>query len=201
MSLGWMSNVRRVVSLRWLRPDRNPLRRTADWVEAALLVALLVVFVAGAPLAAVTSGGWAAAAASTAQRVEAGWRAVPATLAQRAPASAPAMFQVPPEVAVWARWTAPDGTPRTGRVFAPAGTPAGRVVTVWTNRGGRVTGYPARTLNVVEQAVLTGLLAVVGLTAALAATWLAVRRLLDRHRLASWDISWAAVGPRWTGRH
>jgi hypothetical protein len=33
--------------MRRLRPDRNPLRRTADRVEAAIMAGLLAVFLAG----------------------------------------------------------------------------------------------------------------------------------------------------------
>jgi hypothetical protein len=48
--------------IRRLRPGRNPLRRTADRVEAAVMATLLVVFLAAVPLAALAPAGWAAAA-------------------------------------------------------------------------------------------------------------------------------------------
>src|SRR5262249_35025357 len=51
---------------RWLRrvrgwwPDRNPLRRRCDRAEAALVTVLVAVFLAGAPLLAVSAGRWPA---------------------------------------------------------------------------------------------------------------------------------------------
>lgn len=48
--------------IRRLCPGRNPLRRTADRVEAAVMATLLVVFLAAVPLAALAPAGWAAAA-------------------------------------------------------------------------------------------------------------------------------------------
>ena len=45
-----------VRTLRGLWPDRNPLRRTIDRAEAALVAGLAVAFLAGVPLAAVAAG-------------------------------------------------------------------------------------------------------------------------------------------------
>ena len=45
--------------MRRLRPDRNPLPRTADRAEAAATAMLLVVFLAGVPSAALAAAGWA----------------------------------------------------------------------------------------------------------------------------------------------
>lgn len=48
--------------LRGLRPDRNPLRRASDRAEAAIIAGLLIIFLAGAPLAALAAANWASAA-------------------------------------------------------------------------------------------------------------------------------------------
>src|SRR5215470_3970240 len=45
---------------RW-RPDANPLRRTTDRMEAALLAVLIAAFLLGAPLAGIAAGRAAAA--------------------------------------------------------------------------------------------------------------------------------------------
>ena len=45
-------------------PDRNPPRRTADRVQANVMAALIVMFLAGTPLAALAAAGWAAAGGS-----------------------------------------------------------------------------------------------------------------------------------------
>src|ERR1700730_14889622 len=63
---------------RWLRglwPDRNPLRRTADRVEAAVVAGLLAAFVIGAPLAALIAGHWSYAVPLRAEHAQrAAWR-------------------------------------------------------------------------------------------------------------------------------
>ncbi len=71
---------------RWLRglwPDRNPLRRTADRVEAAVVAGLLAAFVIGAPAAALIAGHWSYAVALRAEHAQRStWRQVPAVLRQ-----------------------------------------------------------------------------------------------------------------------
>ena len=52
----------------WLRgrwPDHNPLRRTSDRVEAAIVAAALILFLAGAPLLALFGWHWADSAKGT----------------------------------------------------------------------------------------------------------------------------------------
>jgi hypothetical protein len=195
-----MSGGRLAGPVRRLLPDRNPLRRTADRVEAAVLALLAVVFLAGAPLAALAGGSWAAAASRSTQRAESSWRPVQATLLGSAPKPVSAAGQGSPEALVRARWLAPDGLWRTGQVYAPGGARAGRTVTIWTDRFGHIVGYPLQHTDVVIRSLLIGLLAVCLLAALLAGVWLVARLLLDRRRLAAWDMSWAVTGPHWTGK-
>ena len=98
----------RVLARRW-RPDSNPLRRTADRVEAAVMVLLIATFLTGAPLAALTAGQAAAASGLRAQHAQAGWHRVTAVLLRKAPSSVNPMFEVALRPLVPARWTAPDG--------------------------------------------------------------------------------------------
>ena len=109
-------------AVRGLWPDRNPLRRTIDRIEAVIASGLVVAFLAGAPLAAVV-GGHAAyrSAARIAHTQQAAWHQAPAVLL----ATAPAALYRQDQVNAQARWTAPDGTGRTGTVLAPPGTKAG----------------------------------------------------------------------------
>jgi hypothetical protein len=186
--------------VRRLLPDRNPLRRTADRVEAVVLVILAVMFLAGAPLAALAGGSAATALSRGAQRAESAWRPVRATLLQNAPKPVSAIGQASPEALVRARWQAPDGRARTGEVYAPGGARAGRTVTIWTDRLGHIVGYPVQHVDVVVRSVLAGLASASVLAAVLAGIWLVARLLLDRRRLAAWDIGWAATGPQWTGK-
>ena len=123
-----------------LWPDRNPLRRTIDRVEAVVAGGLVAAFMAGAPLAAVAAGHAAYSIGSrTAYAQQAAWRQVSAVLLATAPAAGYRQYQV--TVQAW--WTAPDGTRHTGTVLAPPGTKAGCTVMVWADTAGRANRRPA----------------------------------------------------------
>jgi len=80
-----------------------------DRVEAVVAGGLVVVFLAGAPLAAIAAGHAVYSAASrTAYAQQSTWRQVPAVLTATAPAAGSRQDQVTTP----ARWTAPDGTRR-----------------------------------------------------------------------------------------
>ena len=190
------------VARRWLRrvrgwwPDRNPLRRRCDRAEAALLTALVAVFLAGAPLLALSAGRWAPGGGPRpghAQR--AGWHQVPAVLR-----TSTIWRFAPSPVPAWARWTAPGGVPRTGRVLAPAGLTAGAVVKVWVDAAGRLAGPSAGAGQHDGRAPAEGLVAVILLAELLWGAGLAAHGAADRRRVAAWDAEWRAVGPQW-GAH
>jgi hypothetical protein len=182
-------------AVRGLWPDRNPLRRTLDRVEAAVACVLVVVFLAGAPLAAVAVGHVVYSAASRTARAEVSWRQVPAVLTATAPAAGFRQDQV----TVPARWTAPDGTRHTGTVPAPAGTRAGRAVLVWVDAAGRLTGRPPlQPSQVRDQAVLATMVTPLAVGFILLCAGLLVHAVLGRRRLAAWDTDWQAIEPQWT---
>ena len=161
---------------------------------------LLVVFLAGVPIAALAAAGWAAANGVRAERAQAGWRQVPAVLLQDAPDPAHAMSQASLEPLVRARWAAPGGAPRDGEVYVPGGTRAGTTVTVWTDRSGKLEGVPVQRADVAIREALAALAVAVLAAAAVAVTGFLARRALDRRRLAAWDAEWSRTGPQWTGR-
>ncbi len=183
-------------AVRGLWPDRNPLRRTVDRAEAVLAGLLVVVFLAGAPLAAVAAGQAAYHIGSrTAQAQQASWRQVPAVLLATAPAAAFRQFQV----TVPARWVAPDGTRHVGAVLAPPGTSAGHTVTVWVDKAGRLTGNPPLELVQVRgQAALATMLTPVAVGFALLCAGLLAHAVLGRRRMASWETDWQVTEPQWT---
>ncbi len=183
---------------RW-RPDHNPLRRGADRVEALLLAALAIAFLAGAPLAAVAAGRAAAAAARHTERVEASWRQATAILLQNAADPVQAMSQASIAPQVLARWRAPEGGTRTGEVYAQPDTRAGSAVQIWVTRSGRYVPSPLGT-DVTTRVALAASLATTAAAAALALLALVTRWLLDRRRLAAWDARWAITEPQWSGR-
>lgn len=191
----------RLPRARWLRerwPDHNPLRRTSDRVEAAIIVATLILFLAGAPLLALFAWHWADTAALRVQhRQQSSWHRVSAVLLADARPVVDIGYGQVAGSETPARWTAPDGTPQTGDVPAPGTARAGAVVRIWVDESGAQTGPPLRTQQATGQAVLASVLAPFALgTVLLCAASLAVF-ILDRHRLAAWAADWRATGPRW----
>ncbi len=193
---------RRLVTrlLRRLGLDRNPLRRAIDRIETAAMLGLFTLFLIGGPAAAVIAGKLADAGGLRTEQAQASWHAVPAVLLHSAP---PARGPANPASSVaWvkARWTAPDGSPRTGSVLVGAGTRAGAAVTVWTDSAGRLTPPPLRHFQVVDQVILAAVTAPAALAVALLGAGWAVGRVLNRRRLVHWEAAWSATGPQWTGR-
>ncbi|MFF1510461.1 hypothetical protein [Streptomyces sp. NPDC058326] len=179
----------------------NPLRRTTDLVEAWVALTAVVLLCVVAPLT-----GWAAGSAADASLQ----RAVHAQQEQRVPTTARVVRaasgaetadeapEEQPRRSVVARWTAPDGSERTGTVTTALRTAApGAAFTLWTDREGRPVAPPLRSDTARAHAVVAGLTAAL-LTALLVETVrrLAVRRLVLL-RYARLDRAWAAAGPDW----
>lgn len=191
-----MATTRRMtVRKRWLwRWRRNSLSRRSDRVEAwAVLVTWVFVLLAG-----VFAGQAAAGAVRdglAARRVQTSpVRAVLAEDAAKRPQATPYT-----DGAVWAkvRWTAADGSTRTGLATVGAGSRAGSATIVWTDRTGELVPKPATAAEARLQASLVGTLAGLGAAGGvLAGGWL-VRGRLERQRMQAWDREWEQVGPRW----
>jgi hypothetical protein len=184
----------------WLRrrlwglwPDRNPLRRGCDRVEAAILAGLVAAFILGGPLAALTVGQWAY---DTALRTEHADQAARQQVAAVLLTTASGW----PTATARARWTAPGGARRTGWVPAPPGAPAGMSVRVWVDSAGRPAEQPLRHSQVEGQAVMAAVAAVFALALLLGGAGFFARRVADRRRLAAWDAKWRTTGPKWS-RH
>lgn len=184
---------------RWL-PDRNPLRRASDRIEAGVLAGLLAAFLAGAPLAALAAGQWAGAAGLRAERAQAAWHQVPAVLLANAGGPAQPRSQASLEQPVPARWTAPDGTVHTGTVDAPPGARAGTRLLVWTDGSGHLTPAAVHPSDVAGRIAEAAGGAVVAVALVLAGLGLVARRILDRRRLNLWDARWVVIEPQWSGR-
>ncbi|MET8473498.1 hypothetical protein ABZY90_22615 [Streptomyces sp. NPDC006422] len=182
----------------------NPLRRGSDAVEgwAALLLGLLALLVAPAAGAA---AGWAAHADAAAHaRVQAAQRQqVRAELVEDAPDYVPSSSGVQNTVTypVKVRWS-DDGRHTVVRtVPVSAGLDRGDRATVWLDQRGRVTTEPWGSEAIWARA-LTAAFLVTATTATLALlTRFALRRVLDRRRLADWEREWRRVGPEWSRRH
>jgi len=189
-----MAGTRRRVTKVWLwRWRRNPLRRRTDVVEAWIVLATCLVALLGGLLAG-EAAGTATEAGLTARRTAA--HTVSAVLVEDADAASTVTTSGTGEtVRAKVRWTAPDGSTRTGQARVEPGGAAGTSVTVWIDRGGNPVRTPPTVAEARLQAVLTGVLVAVG-TAALAfgCGWLA-RLRLDRRRLLDWESEWARVAP------
>jgi len=189
--------VRKTWLARKLGLDGNPLRRRSDKTAAWATALLLAVFLAGAPLLSVAAIGWAGRGGVADQRAEHSWRQVPAVLLQAPPG--PAREAVDAS-RVLARWTAPDGRARTGQILVSTGLAAGRTVPLWVDAAGSPAGPPpahraVRAREATAAVVAAAALGIVLLSLALAGRW-----VLDRRRLAEWEVTWASVGPQWTKR-
>lgn len=186
----------RVITIvRGLWPDHNPLRRATDRAEAGIFAGLAVAFLLGAPLIAMMAWQFAFTTVFTARDAEqAGWRPVPARLLAEAPQS------YGYNVAVRARWQAPDGTARSGWIPARPGTRAGTTVTVWTAQSGRLTRTPMSGFQAAFQADITAIMIVPCWAMLLLCAGVLSHRLLDARRLAAWDAEWRAMDRRgWRG--
>ncbi|MGW4723200.1 Rv1733c family protein [Streptomyces sp. NPDC004291] len=184
---------------------RNPLRRTTDLVEAWVALTALVLFCVAVPLVGWSAGASAHDSLRVAVHAQEERRTQTTARVVR-PADPPASDTRTAESggeerlrrAVVARWTAPDGSPRTGTVttFRRHSAP-GDTFSLWTDRDGRPVTPPMRADTARAHAITAGLTAAL-LTGLLVETVrrLAVRRLVLT-RYARLDRAWAAAGPDW----
>ncbi|MGH3344970.1 MAG: Rv1733c family protein [Carbonactinosporaceae bacterium] len=189
--------------IRRLRLDRNPLRRTSDRLEGAVLAVLFVLIVGALAMAAIVTLNVYRTGVGV-ERVQALERhPITAVLLEDAVASASTVESSqgsPTQPPTRARWTAPDGTTRQGLVPATMGSEAGGEVTVWVNAAGRPVPEPQHRVETVSRTLLTGAGVAVAAIVGLALPYHAFRRGLDRRRLRQWEDSWAKVEPQWSGR-
>ena len=122
--------------------DGNPLRRRTDKIAACLGALLLAVFLIGAPFLSVAAVGWAGHHGAAELRADRSWHQVSAVLLQGAPAATATGGVLGYYHQVLARWTTPDGRPRTGRIPVSADMAAGRTVRLWVDAAGSPTGPP-----------------------------------------------------------
>jgi hypothetical protein len=180
--------------------DGNPLRRRTDRIGTWLMAQFLVIVLVGAPLFAIAAFTWAARAGAAELRAERSWREVPAVLLRSAPAPDSFAGGVFGYSWVPARWTAPDGRVRSGDIPVEVGLAAGRKVRMWVDPAGMPTDVPLTHRAVQARAATAAAIATILLLAVLSCLALAGRWLLDRRRLADWELAWAIVGPQWTKR-
>jgi hypothetical protein len=193
--------------VRLWRWRRNPLKRSSDVAEAWAVLAAGVLLAVGAPMVGVvTAVGVEEAAVRQSQEL----RTISAVLAENAPAAARNVYIDPnsdryigsnsDRVRATVRWTASDGSSRTGKALVPADRPAGTRTTVWLDGRGALHDPPASPGQAAELGVVIGSLAATGVCLLVVGGRRAVRFRLDRHREAQWEHEWAEVGAKWRHR-
>ncbi|MEU7890664.1 hypothetical protein AB0B54_34615 [Microbispora bryophytorum] len=208
--VGWV-----VSRLRRYRPDRNPLRRRSDRIEAAL---------AAAALAAVLFAVWPAVLAAravyddgiAAERAGSGTRQlVEVTLVETASIEATsigaASIEAAPAVQANgrglpavspARWTLPSGEVREGVVPAALLLRDGPAnARLWVDAAGRPVAPPPQRAETMTRAGLAAAGAVASVAVLAWACFALARGWLDRRRYREWEAAWAAADQRWRRHH
>jgi hypothetical protein len=189
-----MHKVKRTRLWRW---RSNPLRRRDDVAEAWIVLAVWTVIALGGTLVGTVT---ALAADESFAQFRAERHSVEAVLVEST--QVVTTSESASDSRAWAkvRWTASDGSTRTGRTTVESGHKAGSKVLVWTNRQGNLTAEP---LTATEAALEAGVL---GAAAALAFGGLTfgagrvARCRLDQRRYNQWGREWDQVGPQWQRR-
>jgi hypothetical protein len=178
--------------------DGNPLRRRIDRVEAAMVAGLIAVFLISAPMLAAAAGHLIGSAGMREQRAEVAWRLVPATLQGSMPGQIPSG----PADRIWvpARWTAPNGQARRGRIPVSLTDAVSGSTRVWVTRSGSLTGPPLRHSRLQAHIAIAEWLTALVLGLLLCLAGVAGQILLARRRLADWNRAWRVAEPRWTKR-
>ncbi len=180
---------------RWWRWRSNPLRRHADVVEAWIVLLVWTVIALGGTLVGLVT--FHAADESLAQ-LRRERHSVPAVLVKNTAGAVPtgeatASQRVRAEV----RWTASDGSARSGWTLLDSGHKPGSTVVVWMNSHGQLAEEPPTADAAAAEA------AILGIGAALAFGGLAfgagrlARWRLDQGRYEQWGREWAQIGPQW----
>jgi hypothetical protein len=181
--------------------DRNPLRRRTDRVEAWIRLVLAFAVALCGPVLVCWVGAVAYRSAHAAAEHEREHLfAVDAVLLE----DTVGLAYVRGEDGVWpvsvmARWTAPSGGRRTGKVVTESAGAAGTVVVIWTDARGDVADT-TNSLSPSGAALGAGIATALGIAAVHASVLLVIRRSLNRRRMVSWQLEWAVVEPRWSSR-
>lgn len=182
--------------IRYLRPDRNPLRRPVDRTHARLMIALGVLFLVLAPLAVAVTARVAGGVGARAERLQAHTRhRVEAVVIDASPTGSRGVL----DQAVRIGWRDMAGIRHSAVVPTARSEPVGTHRSIWIDRAGLLTSHPRRHSQTIADSIMAAVtvLTLIGLLHSAART--VVDRRLERRRLELWEREWAAVAPRWTG--
>ncbi|MFF0156164.1 hypothetical protein ACFYRY_01300 [Streptomyces sp. NPDC005263] len=180
---------------RWWRWRSNPLRRRADIVEAWIVLVVWTVIAAGGILAGLVAGHAAEESFAQLRRER---HAVAAVLVKSRAEPVPTGEAGASErVRAKVRWTASDGSPRTGWTLVGSGHKPGSGVVIWTDSRGQLAAKPPTTGAAAAEAALLGTGAALTFGGLTFAAGRFARWRLDQGRYEEWSREWAQVGPQW----
>jgi hypothetical protein len=188
--------IRMLGVIRYLRPDRNPLRRPVDRVHTCVITALGLLFLVVAPFAVAMAARLVDHAGLRAERLEAHTRhQADATVTGTPSAVSRTGFNDTTRI----RWRDARGSAHTAVVPSAGNGRAGTHRTIWIDEAGRLTTHPRRHAQTVADTLMAALTTLSVLVLLHSATHTLTDRRLQRRRLDLWEREWTAVAPRWTG--
>lgn len=186
-----------LMQARRLGGRRNPLRRSTDRIETALLWCTLVAALLLIPVGAAVGTGVQNSLDASAARQRAVLHQVQARTLESSERQVPAvqgdvLSQVP------VSYVDPQGVEQRRMTSVVIGTKAGAEVTIWLDRSGNIVRAPLATSDSAAFGGTAGVFTVFG-------GWLLLWGLfglagvpLDRRRSREWDAEWLAIAPRWS---
>ncbi|WP_405653090.1 hypothetical protein [Streptomyces sp. NBC_00019] len=175
----------------------NPLRRHDDIVEAWIVLAVWAVVAVGGTAAGLVT---AHAADETFARQRAERHSVQAVLLTDVSDGTSSVRSSSDKALATVRWTAPDGSTRTGQTLVDVGQPAQSRVVLWQDDQGALATEPPSPTEAAVEAGALGTLAGFALTGVVYALGALARWRLELRRVDGWGREWDLVGPRWGHR-
>lgn len=182
---------------------RNPMCRRIDRLEWTCAISLVLLGLLFVPLAAAYGTSVQDSLARTASDVAARNHRATAVLSYDAPQAPSTNAAAPTALSprVRATWLDPNHNRRSGFVAADYGARRGDAVTVWLDPSGKLTDPPRSPSDITTLAVFAGCFALLLLELMLMAVYGLLRHVLDRRRLAEWDVEWTRIEPTWRNGH
>jgi len=195
----WRYTRRLAFLARRLGIGHNPLRRTVDRTETAVLLAAFLIAAAVVPFAmsigtTVYHHQLVGSAVETSQRHQ-----VTAVLTQDVPLNVGTAGTNAATLSP-ARWTDVHGVRHTGLVPASPGSSAGSSVRIWNDNQGDLANAPLTPDQALARGVGVFVVVMLGVAIALGCGYWLVHNRLERVRARAWESEWRVIGPRWTTR-
>ncbi|WP_329000965.1 hypothetical protein OHA18_41860 [Kribbella sp. NBC_00709] len=186
-----------LMQARRLGGRRNPLRRSTDRIETALLWCTLVAALLLIPVGAAVGTGVQNSLDASAARQRAVLHQVQARTLESSERQVPAvqgdvLSQVP------VSYVDPRGAEQRRMTSVVIGTKAGAEVTIWLDRSGNIVTAPLSKSDSAAFGGTAGFFTVLGGWLALWGVFNLARVPLNRRRSREWDAEWLAIAPRWS---